>query len=210
MNKTRNINNAYRNITRLIWECADSWQYDDSNQTDLPIAVTDLVHEQQDYSLPSDAQRVHKIEVMNDNGDYQLLKQKDLHDITQSTTEYLETPGMPLYYDIFGSTIMFYPKPTSAAGGVTLASGMKVYFDRDVSAFTTGSGTREPGFANPFHRLLSISASLDFEKDAGQRNMLLARRAEMEEGLRRFYSKRNIQGKTAIKPYTQKRWKQYL
>jgi hypothetical protein len=51
--KVRNMNIAYQDVARLIWESASGWQYDDSNATTLPIAKGSLVHNQQDYSLPS-------------------------------------------------------------------------------------------------------------------------------------------------------------
>ena len=195
---TRNINNAYLDTVRKIWSAAAGWQFDDSGKTTLPVGYTTIVHNQQDYSLPTDAQRVARVEVKNSDGNFELLKQIDIHDIDKdSMSEWLETPGMPLYYDIVGRSIMLYPTPTSA--DCTLASGIAVYVDREPTLFTSGSTTTEPGFASPFHRILSHAAALDFEEDPQKRAYLLREKERLEAGMIQFYSKRNVERKANIR-----------
>lgn len=203
--KLRNINIHYQRVATLIWESAGSWQYDDSNATDFGIATTDLVDNQQDYSLPTNSQRLHKVEVMDSAGNYTLLTQKDLHDIDIATSEYYENGGTPLFYDLVGRSIFLYPIPE--AGRVTLTNGLKIYFDRDVTNLTSTSDT--PGFATAFHRLLSFGASLDFTRNDDEISKWTRQKQELEDGLQRFYSKRNVEGKTRIKPAGKKRWRQY-
>ena len=206
--KVRNINNAYDEVSQTIWNAADGWQFDDSNQTDLPIGLSDLVHNQKDYSLPSDTLAVQKVEILDSSGNYQLLKQRDLQDFDVATTEFLETAGMPQYYDIFGSSVNLYPTPSSAYA--TMTDGLKVYVDRFVSAFVTGSTSREPGFARPFHRILSLAASIDFERDKGTKDRLVQMKDRLEKGLVNFYSKRNIQRSANVKPHGKRYWRQYV
>lgn len=195
---TRNINNAYLDVTRRIWDVAAGWQYDDSNATTLPIAYTTLVHNQQDYSLPTDAQRVQRIEVKDAGGNLQLLKQIDIHDVdTEAMSSFQSGSGMPIYYDLVGRSIMLYPKPSS--GSVTLLSGMAVYVDREPTLFTTASTTAEPGFASPFHKILSYGAAIDFVQDKATQDRLVAMKARLEQGLISFYSKRNVERKANIK-----------
>ena len=196
---TRNINNAYLDVVGKIWNCAAGWQYDDTNQTTLPVGYTTIVHNQQDYELPSTAQRVQRVEVKDSNGDSVLLRQIDIHDVdSQAMTELLETAGMPQYYDLVGRSIMLYPKP--ASGDVTLASGLAVYVDREPTLFTTASTTAEPGFASPYHKILSYSAAIDFVQDKATQDRLVAMKTRMEQGLVGFYSKRNVERKAAIRP----------
>lgn len=207
--KIRNFNKAYQNVATLIWESAGGWQFDDSNATTLPLAKTTLVHNQQDYTLPTTAQRLEAVMVKDSAGNFQKLKPFDIHDVTIALPEYFETPGMPLYYDLIGRSLMLYPTPSSAY--CTLASGMGVYVNRDVTEFAVTAGTATtPGFATAYHPILSYSAAIEYTHDQDKRQMFVGRRAEMEEGLKRFYSKRPVETKTRIKPATKKRWQSYL
>lgn len=205
--KVRNINIAYQDVARLIWESSDGWQYDDSNATTLPIARTSLVNNQQDYSLPPTSQRIHEISVMDNTGNWLKLRPIDWADMTQPPSQFYKTPGMPLYYDLVGRSVMLYPPPVS--GTVTLTSGMAVYVERDVTEFPTTGTSSTPGFATAFHRILSYAAALDFSQDTADRNLLIGQKARLEAGLTRFYSKRAVESKTQIKPAGKKRWRQY-
>ena len=207
LDKRRNIYNAYNDVSRLIWSVAYGWQYDDSNRTDLPIAVTNLVDGQADYGLPTNAQRIERVEVMNSQGDYQKLKNIDTRDIGISIDEFEGTNGMPQYYDMIGRSIMLYPTP--ASGDVTLASGLQIIVSRDVSAFASAS-TAEPGFARPFHKILSLGAAIDFTRDPSELKRFVEMRNRLEQGLIRFYSKREEEGKTRIEPRNKGNWYQYV
>lgn len=206
--KARNVNVSYHDVARLVWDSAGGWQYDDSNATTLPIATATLVHNQQDYELPSTAQKIEQIEVKTQEGNYEKLLPFDIHDTSIATSEYLETPGMPRYYDLIGRSVMLYPKPHSAY--VTEAAGIKVHFDRDITELAATATTTEPGFAKPFHRILSYAASLDFIQDEPQRRFLLLQKDRLEKGLVRFYSKRSVERQISIRPFNKRRWRQFL
>ena len=203
--KLRNINFALQDVARVIWDSTGEWQYDDKNYTDLPIATTTLVNNQQDYSLPSTLQRIRRVEINDSSGNYQLLKQIDWSTIPVATSEYFGSAGTPVYYDMVGNSVFLYPTP--ASGYVTLVSGLKVYFDRDVVELTAVSAT--PGFAKPFHRVLSYSAALDYTKDSEERNFFLLQKSRIEETMKNFYAKRNVDLNTNIKPKDKKLWRQY-
>lgn len=206
--KVRNINQAYSDVNRLIWECCDTWQYDDTERTDLPIAKTSLLDEQQDYSVPTTAQRIFRIEVLDSAGNWQKLQPLDYKDVGGfALPEYMETAGMPLYYDLVANSIFLYPKP--AAENCTLTNGLAVYFSRDISLFTTASTTGSPGFAAPFHRILSLQAAIDFEKDPDQRKIFVAEKTQLIEGLKRFYSTRSVEKRAEITPSNKRQHRQY-
>lgn len=204
---TRNINNAYLDTVTKVWHSAAGWQYDDSNKTTLPVGYTTIGHNQQDYSLPTDAQRVARVEVKNSDGNFQKLTQIDIHDIDNlAMSELLETAGMPLYYDLVGRSLMLYPIPSS--GSCTLVSALAVYVDREPDLFTTASTTATPGFATPFHKILSYAAAIDFVQDKATQDRLVAMKARMEAGLVQFYSKRNIERRASIR--VRKNSKRYI
>lgn len=158
--KTRSINEWYRRTNSWIWQATGTWEYDDSNYTDFPIATADLVATQQDYALPSTAQKIDRVEILDKSSNYQLLKPLDKSQVEEAMSEFYETDGMPAYYDLVGASLMLYPTP--AAANVTTTAGLKLYFTRDISAFTSASTTTEPGFARPYHRILSLGAALDY------------------------------------------------
>lgn len=208
IDKIRNMNVAYQDVARLVWSSAGNWQFDDSNATTLPIAKTTLVHGQQDYSLPATTQRVEQVVIQDSSGNWIKLKPFDIHDTNIAPDEYMGTDGLPVYYDLIGRSLMFYPAPSSAY--CTMASGLGVYVNRDVTEFnvTAGTGTT-PGFATPFHRILSYAAAIDFTQDSNDRQLLVQLKSVMERGLQDFYSKREVEGTTKIKPRSKKIWRQY-
>jgi hypothetical protein len=58
LSKTRDINLAYANFMRIAVKASGRWQIDDSNQTDYPIILMDLVANQADYSFNYDGSTV--------------------------------------------------------------------------------------------------------------------------------------------------------
>jgi len=202
---TKNINGWYRRVNSWIWRKISDWEYDDSNFTDLPIAICNLVDTQQDYEIPSVAQKIDRVEVLDDSGDYRLLLPMDKSQIQiEAMSEYLETPGLPKYYDLVGRSLMLYPKP--ASGDVTLTNGLKLYFSRDISEFPSTATTIGPGFVSNFHRILSLGATLDYcigymPDDVNKINNLRAELNNMKEELEEFYTTEHRgMGRAKIKP----------
>lgn len=131
---TRMINSWYRRVNSWIWEVTGTWEYDDSNYTDLPIATTTIVNNQQDYEIPSTAQKIDRVEVLDIGGNYQLITPIDKSQIkTSAMSEFQETAGMPRYYDLVGRSLLLYPKPDTTK--VTDTKGLKIYFSRDIEEF---------------------------------------------------------------------------
>lgn len=162
---TRYINEALNRVVNLIMTSDGRWQFDDTNFTDFPIGTTDLVttlgSEQQDYSFGITMLRIVRIEVLDATGAWRLLKPIDQADVyDQSLTDFLKTPGLPVYYDKQGASIFLYPKPLATA--VTSTGGLKVWFQRPPSYFATSDTTKVPGFNSMYHRLVATIASRDY------------------------------------------------
>lgn len=190
---TRLINDRYSLISNKIWKASGDWQFDDRNQTTLPTATTTLVADQQDYELPSSAQKLERVEIMDNNGNYYPLVPIDEANVpTIGMSEFYETAGAPLYYDIKGRSIILYPKP--GTGYVTLAAGLKIYVARDIVLFNSTATTQEPGFAVNFHRLLPLGACIDYavgkSMDGIAKNCIYLYQ-ETEKDLEQFYSRRH-------------------
>jgi len=206
LDKARNVNHAYHDAARLIWESCDDWNWDDTNQTGYPLAYRTLANASAKYQLPTTAFSIEGVEVKDSNSNWAKLKPMDYHDLTISPEEYMETPSTPLYYDLVGNYIRLFPPPASAS--VTLPSGLCLRMARDVTELASAS-TGSPGFAAPFHRLLSVRASLDFEQDPNQRSLLREMRNRLEKGLTRFYSHRAVESPNTVFPRQKRNWRQY-
>lgn len=159
----RRVNAAYeRVIGRLIMN-KGPWQFDDTNYSTFPIGVQTLVANQEDYTFDSSHLIVERVEVKDSAGIWQLLKPIDRQNINIAFEEYQKTPGMPQEYDKSGSSIILKPAP--AAADVTLTSGLRVYFRRTASIFTSAevtTGTKEPGFPSPYHMILVYEAAIPY------------------------------------------------
>ena len=199
---TRMINNWYRTVNAWIWEASAEWEYDDSNYTDLPIATTDLVDEQQDYTLPTWAQKIIRVEVKDNEGNWWKLEPIDQSQVDDALTEFEETPGLPKYYDIVGRSIFLYPKPDEDE--VTLTGGLKIYVSRSIDEFDYDDTTTEPGFNSDFHQLLSVGASLDYAIGFGLTDKITPLRERLErlkESLQAYYGRRHQDFKAKIIPH---------
>ncbi len=200
---TRLINERRKRVNSLIWQSSGIWEYDDSEQTDLPIATTTIVDDQQDYELPADIQKIIRVEIKDIDGNWSLLQQIDQSQVKEALGEFYETAGVPLYYDLIGASLFLYPKPDTAE--VTAAAGLKVYFSRDVVEFNSTATTAEPGFVDNFHRMLPIGASLDYSfgyltNDTNRINNLRAEWLGYEKEIQSFYGARNTAKKLKISP----------
>jgi len=192
--KTKDINAWLDRVVSLILLADGRWQWDDSNYTDLPIGTGTLVDGQQDYNISgSTFLQILRVEIMDSNGNYNLLTPIDEHDITrQAMSEYHKTAGLPTQYDKKGDSIFLYPAPSSSA--VTLAKGLKVSFQRAGSHFVVGDTTKEPGFNPLFHRILSFGPALDYASKNEMINkikIIQARLDRMEAGLIEAYTVRS-------------------
>ena len=185
----RNSNRALDKVSAMIVVSDGRWQWDDNNFVDYPIATTDLVANQREYVLSNDFQVITRVEWIdqNDNDEWVLGRPIDQRDIKVALEEFNETPSQPIYYDKLNDSLFLYPTPDYNATG-----GLKVYYQRNGSYFTSNDTVKEPGFDRQFHRLISLYVSHDYA---------LARKQElitpinnqivvMEGDLREHYGKR--------------------
>lgn len=203
----RSANTYYRKAAYFIWRNTAGWEFDDSNYATLPTGTTTIVDKQQDYSLPTNALSIERVEVMGSDGIYKLITRIDKSDVTEEAmSEYYETAGMPRYYDLVGNSILLYPKPSTSY--VTATAGLKIYLSRDVSVPTTPSAYRtistEPGFQITFHPYLAYGVAYDYgvANNYTQDKMSLLKVAlqEQEAQLSDYYAKRDRDYKTKFKP----------
>ena len=158
--KLRRVNVAYEKVIGRIIAQDGEWEFDDTNFTDFPRGVDDLVASQNDYSFDTSHLMIESVEVMDTNGDYYFLRPASKSDYSVPLDVYYKTDGKPEVYDKDGGSVLIYPAP--ATGSVTTTDGIRVNFRRTASIFTSAevtTGTKVPGFASPYHMILVYEAS---------------------------------------------------
>lgn len=195
--KTRNINRAMDKVVSLIFGSDGVWDWDDSNQTDLPIATTSLVSGQVDYSFAVSHLKIARVLAKDGGGQWRILQPFDItEDIGKLYLLGQPSSGTPIGYDKKANSIFLYPTPDYNSSG-----GLKIYFQRPSTYFTTADTTKEPGFASIYHRYLSYSAAYDYAVAMGlaKAPQLRQEMSIMEKELQEFYGKRNRDDRTGIR-----------
>jgi len=206
--KERNINTAYHDVARLIWESDGSWNFVDSGDTSTPnLATLTMGHASASYTVPTTAIRIDQIEVKDANGDWTKLTYKSYEDLYQSPEEYLSSAGLPINYALEGNEIRLFPPPHSAS--VTLSSGLAVRLDPEVTELRISASTTTPGIPSAFRKIVSYAAAIDFSQDRKQIELWMTHKARLERGLVRFYGHRGSEAKKVIKPRHSRRWRKY-
>lgn len=163
---TVEANNALERVASLIMQSDARWQWDDSNNTDLPIATTGLVANQQDYTLAVSHLDILRVEVQDTNGSWRKLIPIDQADIYgTSLTDFMKTAGAPYYYDKLGASVFLYPKPN-----YTQASSLKIWFQRGPSYFAVTDTSKSPGFNVLYHDLIPLWIAYNFALANGKEN----------------------------------------
>lgn len=160
---------AANKISRLIWswiyKAYGGWQYDDSNNTNLPIALATLTLGQSDYDIPAGAKNIRGIDILPPTGTvYQpltLITEEQIRDMGQAEGSFQQTTtGVPQFYRPIGTSIKLYP-----ASNYTVTNGIRVTIDRGIVAFSpTGNDTQTPGFDSTYHEAVGVGMALEFAK----------------------------------------------
>lgn len=182
-------NRALDRVVSLINRADSRWEFEDTNQTDLPIATTTITSGQQDYSLATTHLSINRVEVKDSNGNWTRLFPIDRKDIpTEALAEYKSTSGIPEEYDVIGSSVFLYPIPN-----YTQAASLKLYFTRGPVEFDSGDTTDSPGFNSLFHKLVPLWAAYDYAIANGLKNanQIFTEIQRLEEEIQRFYGTRN-------------------
>lgn len=197
---TRNANEAYKDTNQKIWRASGAWSFDDSNYTDLPSATTALVESQKDYQIPSYAQKIDRLEVLDSSGGAHKVIPIDKSEVSTSLSGLFTSTGLPTYYDIEGSQIMLYPSPDATS--CTLTAGLRLFFTRDIDEFLITDTTKQPGFVEDFHRSISLGAALYWAipRQLPCINDIKAQINAMDDKIMSFYGSRDRDLKTTIRP----------
>lgn len=229
--RTRNLNTWYHKVITMILNAIDEWDFDDPNHSNKhPIITRALVANRRDYVFSTALWSLIATEggSAGSNAAIKPLKIKRVDICWDGTgnvcykAEPVDTSEMGLglgndteidgrfsktepKYDLDGNAINIYPRASSA--NVDNSGVLRVEFVREIDEFTTSDTTQEPGFDEPFHRMLSIGTSLDYAIKHGlpNKNDLMALLVDYEERLKKYYGSksadRNYMLKSAFVDY---------
>lgn len=192
--RTRSVNIEFSKVWTMVFEAYGGWKFVDDNLSSTSDAAVyadqTLTSGTSLYGLPTGAITVEGVAIKNSGGTYENLIPISSEDFLNMGGEARFTStGVPRYYYPIGDVVRLVPAPN-----YTVAStGIRVYFGQDISTFAASDTTKVPGFASPFHRMLSLGAAKDFAvaRNLTDRITILTRElADYEVRLKSFYSKR--------------------
>lgn len=189
--RTRNINERFRMVWQMIFDSYGGWKFQDDNSDATPYTDQNLTSGTGIYTLPSGALTVRFVEVLNSGGTYERLRPLTEEEFKQAGGDIMLTSNStPTYYLLYEDQIKLVPYPNYSQ-----ANGLRIYFDAGISTFVVTDTTKVPGFASPFHRMLSIGAALDYALARGLADKVTYLQNlwnDYETRLRQFYSKRFV------------------
>jgi len=180
-------NQAQSRIAGVIIGTDGRWNWDDSNQTNLPIGTTDLVSGQEDYSFDDEFLKVKKVQILDSSGATQRLTSKDMKDYTSTYQDNAASGGTPLNYDKDGRSIFLNPIPNYNS-----TAGLKVYFQRTTKDITS-FGATSPGFVSTNHGILAYMIAIPYCMKYHQDRVVLFQNEVMRQmqAIEDFYTQRS-------------------
>lgn len=186
---TADVNVVGSEVFALIYLLCGNWQYDDSNYTDLPQAVTDLVSGNDKYLIPETALTIQRLEYKDSSGNWNVLTPITKEQITGAVDEFFKDNGNPQYYRVLNGTVELFPAPNFSTSG-----GLKIYFDRANVDFSPSDTTKKPGFDSFLHDIIPVKTAIKWydRKQSTHPNLsrLLVREQKLEALLTKHYSRR--------------------
>lgn len=199
---TADVNLALDDVLAIVIPASGTWQYDDSNHTDYPIATTDLVSGQRDYSFTTDETGnlvldMYRVMVKGQDGIFKDLKPIDQQTSQDATTfnDGVDSQGTPTRYDKTGNGIFLDLIPNYNSTG-----GLKIYVNREASYFTVSDTTKKAGFSGLFHEYLVLKPSYNYSRTKNLDNKETLKRdlVEMQLAMKNHYASRQRDVKTRM------------
>lgn len=187
---TNLLNRALDEVTIQILGADGQWEFDDSNYTDLPIGTTNIVSGQRDYTLSVSHLKILKVLIKGNDDIWNVVPTIDIAE--ENARFYSENntgnSGTPNKVDKLANTIFLDPVPDYSK-----TAGLKIYYQREPSYFSTTDTTKTPGFASIFHELVVDHAVYKYggPKQLPAAATALADIVKKEAQLIEFYSKRD-------------------
>lgn len=192
--RIRNINLRASMVWSSIFESYGGWLFMDDNTSDnssgLPYADQAISANQGLYQLPSTALTVIGVEIKYVNGTTWIPMRPLTHEqfLDAGGDAAFPTSSTPWAYMAQGDILRLLP-----AANYTQSASLRVFFDAEMQLFLITDTSKTPGFASPFHRMLSVGAALDYAESHGMTSEITTlsnKWNDLDKRLRNFYSNR--------------------
>lgn len=191
------INRFYHKCVLDILQSQDEWDYDDTSKTDFPILTTDLVANQQFYTLPSDALKIKRIEISLDGSNWYKARPMDLNERLEDNTQTSvnrDFASTDPAYDVQYGAVFLYPVPTTSR-----TACLKIWVERGITEFTSAdvtTGTKTPSVDVMFHEYLAYGPAYEYclAKNLPQADRIKRDLDIMSLKLKQYYGKKQIDG----------------
>lgn len=196
------INNAQDEIEAMIFRAQDGWKFDDTNQSGVPVLLTNTTAGTATYNLTSPDIRIIKLEYSDDGVswiDAQNIDQRGMPDVLPTSVYTMVNPA----YSIMGKQITVYPTPANST-----TSGIKITVNRLAVVFTVANLTAtvasdlvSPGFNRAFHTMIAYYCAIEWSLAKGLSNLagLQQKWAEKTAQLKDFYSNKLNDAKVSLR-----------
>ena len=181
----------------LVETSGGGWLFGDPALTALPTYTLTMTDSEPFYQIDSLTTPLIILgaEVLDNTGIWHPLNPITLQEIREkgiAQVEYYKTDGRPVEYEKREHAVVLYPAPDNGVS-VTLASGLKIFFLRGMTALTDATSTTAISFPSPMHGFLAYDTALAFAISRGLANVnqLRAERDEREKKLMSFFARRN-------------------
>jgi hypothetical protein len=184
--RTRNINLSLDEAVAELFKADPNFIWDDTTNSDFPIAKLDLTENQDHFTVPDKSLVVHRLRVKDENGKWKTLTPKLRRELSDSELEDTGTPDK--YYKIDNA---FFPVPIPDYGATL---GIEIEFQRGANHFSSTDTTAEPGFASIFHEFLPVGAALRYAVANGMTEkikVLSSEKERIKSSMREHYQLRS-------------------
>jgi len=192
--RTRETNNSWDEAVAIMFRADPNYKWDDTTNSDLPIATLDLIANQDHYSLLESALVINRVRMFDSQGDFKTLI--PVNEVELSDDE-LKAVGEPTrYYKLSG---VVFPVSIPNYGGV---GGVELRFQRGANHFSTTDTTAAPGFNPMFHQYLAVGAALVYAIANGMTKkiqVLSAQKTAIADAMREHYQLRSPDEKPKMK-----------
>lgn len=186
IDRTRNVNISLDEAIAELYKADPNWNWDDTTNTDFPLAYTDLAQAQDHYTLLDETLVVHRFRIKDAQGNWITLEPVLRDELSDSQLIATGTPSR--FYKLGGA---LFPNPIPNYG---ITNGVELEFQRGGNHFTIDSQNTSPGFNSQYHSFLSVGASHRYAIANGMREkavFLSNEKERIKTSMREHYQTRS-------------------